>query len=162
MEKETPPQRSNRVYCYGSGNCFANFFTSAASFFSIVLSVYASSANSIIVAILVISFSPIPLDVSAGVPSLIPLGSSGDLWSNGSIFLLTVIPMLSSTSCALFPVSHVFSVHRNACVTSSKTIWLSVHSVITCHPRSLNSSARCFALSMICFAYFLNAGCIAS
>lgn len=145
-----------------SGNSFANLCTSCFSFFIIALSVHARSASSMMVAIFVISFFHIPLVVRAAVQILSPLGSAGDLLSNGITFLFTEIPILSSISCALFPVRFVFSVHRNASVMSIMKRWLSVHSETIFRPRSNSSCARCCVFSITFLAYFLNAGCIAS
>jgi len=55
-----------------------------------------------------ISFSNKPLVVTAGVPIRIPLVIKGDLSSNGTIFLLTVIDALPSASSACFPEIFLF------------------------------------------------------
>src|SRR5690606_14620158 len=51
-----------------------------------------------------ISASFIPLVVTAGVPIRMPLVTSGGCWSNGIVFLLTVIRAFSSACSACLPV----------------------------------------------------------
>ena len=52
------------------------------------------------------SFSPNPLLVPAGDPSLIPEVTKGLSGSNGTPFLLQVIPAFSSDLAAAIPVSY--------------------------------------------------------
>ena len=52
-----------------------------------------------------ISASFIPRVVTAGVPRRMPLAWKGERVSKGMVFLLTVMPALSSDSCAILPVS---------------------------------------------------------
>ena len=55
-------------------------------------------------AISFISASPIPREVTAGVPTRTPLVTIGLFVSNGTVFLFTVIQARSSASWASFPV----------------------------------------------------------
>ena len=57
-----------------------------------------------------ISGSFMPCVVTAGVPMRTPLVTKGDRGSSGIVFLLSVMPARSSTSCAILPVSSASNV----------------------------------------------------
>jgi len=59
------------------------------------------------------SFSFIPLAVKAGLPTLIPDVTNGDLVSPGTVFLFTVIPAFPSAASASFPENSLFKNDTN-------------------------------------------------
>ena len=65
------------------------------------------------------SFSVSPLVVAAEEPNLIPEVIDGGVSSNGTPFLLQVIPALSRACSQLFPVMPLF-------LRSTRTMWLAV------------------------------------
>ena len=92
------------------------------------------------------SFSTSPREVIAGVPTLIPEVWKGDLESNGTIFLFTVMSARTSSFSATFPVRSGNFVRR-----SMSMRWLSVPPETTLYPLSENDSAMAEALATTCF-----------
>ena len=84
-----------------------------------------------------------------------PLVTNGLCGSFGTVFLLAVIPTLSSTFAMSLPVLPV--------LLKSKVIrWFSVIPPTISIPSSISPCARAFAFLIICAAYSLNSGFEAS
>ena len=90
-----------------------------------------------------ISPQPMPRVVRAGVPMRMPDGSIGFRWSNGIMFLLTVMPQRPRAFSAVPPVSP-----RG--VTSARSRWLSVPPLTSRTPPAESTSASVLALATIC------------
>lgn len=103
-----------------------------------------------------ISVNPIFRVVIAGVPMRIPEGSSGFLVSNGTIFLLTLIPISSNA------VSVVAQDMDRDCTMSTRKRCVSVHPETIEYPRSVSFCEKYAALSIVDFAYSRKAGVDAS
>jgi len=102
-----------------------------------------------------ISFSFIPLDVTAGVPIRIPLVING-LWvSNGTAFLFTVIPDLSSAVSKFLPV--IFFELR-----STKKRCVSVPPDTILKPRSFKYPESAAVFFNICRWYLIKSDFIAN
>ena len=84
------------------------------------------------------SFSVSPLVVAAEEPNLIPEVIDGGVSSNGTPFLLQVIPALSRACSQLFPVMPLF-------LRSTKTMWLSVPPETMSIPLSISVFDKIFA-----------------
>ena len=81
-----------------------------------------------------------PRVVSAGVPSRMPLVTNGDCGSSGIVFLLTVMPALSSSCSASLPVSPFGR-------RSTSMRWESVPPETMAKPRPCSAAASALAFS---------------
>ena len=93
-------------------------------------------------AIVTMSASFMPLDVTAGVPNLKPLVMNGDCLSNGIAFLLAVMCARSSKASTSLPVLPVSD-------KSTSMRWLSVPPETRRMPLSTSSLDSFFALRTI-------------
>ena len=84
-----------------------------------------------------------PRVVRAGVPMRMPDGSIGLRWSNGIMFLLTVMPQRLQRRFGDLPP-------MPSGVTSTSIRWLSVPPLTSVSPPAASTSASVLALSMIC------------
>ena len=84
-----------------------------------------------------------PRVVTAGVPIRMPLVTNGDCVSLGTVFLLTVIPALSSDCSASLPVSDLLR-------RSTSMRWLSVPPETRRKPSFIRPSARTAAFFTTC------------
>ena len=88
---------------------------------------------------------PKPRVVPAGVPSRTPDVTNGEAGSNGTAFLLHVIPARPSAASAALPVTPL------PC-RSTSTTWVSVPPDTTPSPPSTSTEASADALSITCCA----------